>query len=209
MTTQKNTEHYVLVDFENVQPDNLSLLNGGRFKVKVFLGKNQTKISVETARALQALGSDAEYIQIEGNGKNALDFHIAYYIGRLAAEAPESCFYIISGDSGFGPLVKHLNAQKVECVRCSSIAEIPGIKTAKATAEASERVDAVIRDLVRLKASRPRTITTLRRSIKSQSRARLEDDDVDAVVNELVERGVITVTDQGRVTYHLPQPEPD
>jgi hypothetical protein len=54
-----------------------------------FLGATQSKISVELARALQPFGPDVEYIQIDGNGLNALDFHIAYYVGRLAAEYPE------------------------------------------------------------------------------------------------------------------------
>ena len=73
----------VLIDFENVQPTNMDGLTGGPYKVKVFVGAKQTKIPFEMARALQAL--DTEYIQIDGNGRNALDFHIAYYIGRLAA----------------------------------------------------------------------------------------------------------------------------
>jgi hypothetical protein len=76
--------NFVLVDFENVQPEDMGLLQGGDvFKGKVFLGGNQVKIPLSIARALQSFGADAEYIQIEGNGSNALDFHIAYYIGRL------------------------------------------------------------------------------------------------------------------------------
>ena len=74
----------MLVDFENVQPKNVSLLSGGSHKIKVFLGANQAKIPLEMARALQTCGPDAEYIQIDGSGKNAVDFHIAYYIGALA-----------------------------------------------------------------------------------------------------------------------------
>jgi hypothetical protein len=78
---------FVLIDFENTQPEAVASLNGGRYKVKVFLGAQQAKIPLAMARALQALGPHAEYIQINGNGNNAVDFHIAYYIGRLAARA--------------------------------------------------------------------------------------------------------------------------
>ena len=81
--------NFVLVDLENVQPANIGLLYGGAFKIKVFLGAIQSKISVELACAFQPFGPDVEYIQMGGNGTNALDFHIAYYIGRLAAEYPE------------------------------------------------------------------------------------------------------------------------
>ena len=122
--------NFVLVDFENVQPGNMGLLKGGPFKIKVFLGASQAKISLEMAQALQTFGDDAEYIQVVGSGKDALDFHIAYYIGKLAAENPGAAFSIISKDTGFDPLVKHLKLKHVECRRSASIAEIPQIKSA-------------------------------------------------------------------------------
>ena len=36
--------NFVLVDFENVQPKDLVLLKDGPFKVKIFLGPNQSKV---------------------------------------------------------------------------------------------------------------------------------------------------------------------
>ena len=130
--------NFVLVDFENVQPGNMGLLKGGPFKIKVFLGASQAKISLEMAQALQTFGDDAEYIQVVGSGKDALDFHIAYYIGKLAAENPGAAFSIISKDTGFDPLVKHLKLKHVECRRSASIADIPHIKSA-APAKASSQ----------------------------------------------------------------------
>ncbi len=51
---------FVLIDFENTQPKDLTSLNGGRYKIKVFLGAQQAKVPVAMARALQALGANAE-----------------------------------------------------------------------------------------------------------------------------------------------------
>jgi hypothetical protein len=45
--------NFVLIDLENVQPKNITLLNNGPFKIKVFLGSNQAKIPIDMARALQ------------------------------------------------------------------------------------------------------------------------------------------------------------
>jgi len=82
-------KNYVLIDFENVQPKNLSILAAHPFKVLVFIGASQTKVPRHVAVAMQALGDRAKYVEIDGNGPNALDFHIAYYIGELAlAEIP-------------------------------------------------------------------------------------------------------------------------
>jgi hypothetical protein len=72
----QTTTTFLLLDLENIQPDGLSAFTGGSFKIKVFLGAHQTKVPVTLARTLQAFGPDAEYIQMEGSGHNALDFHI-------------------------------------------------------------------------------------------------------------------------------------
>ena len=45
----------------------------------VFIGANQTKVTIEFASLLQQLGTRAQYLRISGNGRNALDFHIAFY----------------------------------------------------------------------------------------------------------------------------------
>jgi len=114
--------NYVLIDFENVQPESLAGLQQDHFKVLVFVGANQTKVPFEVAHAMQSMGGKAEYVKITGNGSNALDFHIAFYIGQLSAAEPGSTFRIISKDKGFDPLVRHLNARGISCQR---LAEIP------------------------------------------------------------------------------------
>lgn len=194
--------NFVLVDFENVQPKNVSLLNGGAFKIKVFLGTNQVKIPLEMARALQLFGPDAEYIQIDGNGSNALDFHIAYYIGQLAAVNPGAHFHVISKDKGFDPLIKHLKTKKVFCQRSTSIADIPLVKISKAK-PSPEKIDAVIDNLAKRKASRPRTLKTLRSTIKALFVNQLADDELEELLEQLSKCGTIDIKD-GKVSYGLP-----
>jgi hypothetical protein len=193
--------NFVLVDFENVQPKNVGLLNGGPFKIKVFLGASQAKIPLEMVRALQAFGPDAEYVQIDGNGSNALDFHIAYYIGRLAAEAPDAHFHVISKDRGFDPLIKHLKLQGIFCQRSTSIADIPLVEISNSKSVA-EKVDAVIDNLVKRKASKPRTLKTLRTTIKALFVNQVADEELDGLIEQLTKRGAIKVAD-GKVHYEL------
>ena len=47
--------NFILVDFENVQPDLLSAVEQAKFSVIVFVGASQTKIPFEIADALQQL----------------------------------------------------------------------------------------------------------------------------------------------------------
>ncbi|WP_268907126.1 PIN domain-containing protein [Collimonas silvisoli] len=194
--------NFVLVDFENIQPKNMSLLNGGPFKIKVFVGANQAKIPLEMARALQVFGPDAEYIQIDGNGSNALDFHIAYYIGRLATETPDAYFHVISKDTGFDPLIKHLKVQKIFCQRSTSIADIPLLKISN-NKSIPEKIEAVIDNLAKNKTSKPRTLKTLRSTIKSLFVNQLADDELDGLLEQLSKRGAINITDN-KVAYAFP-----
>ena len=117
--------HFVLVDFENVQPKGLVGLEIPLFKIEVFVGARQSKIPLETARALQAFGPDAEYVPIEGSGRNALDFHIAFYIGRLASQHSGASFHVISKDTGFDPLIQHVKTLGIACERTESIDRSP------------------------------------------------------------------------------------
>ena len=114
---------YLLVDFENVQPANLGALKPGEWDIRVFVGQHQTRLDLGLVQAVQAFGANAQYIQIVGNGKDALDFHIAFYIGKLSVEQPGSSFVIVSRDTGFDPLIKHLDKLGVACKR---VATIPG-----------------------------------------------------------------------------------
>ena len=120
---------FFLIDFENVQPKALGRLKPGTARIKVFLGAHQSKLMLELVQALQPFGNDAEYIQITGSGPDAVDFHIAFYIGRLALSEPGATFNIISKDRGFDPLVRHLLTLGIGCERH---AEIPTLAAAGA-----------------------------------------------------------------------------
>jgi len=120
---------YVLIDFENVQPKELGAFGGGGFKVMVFVGPSQPTIPVGLASALQALGHAGSYVHVEGRGPNALDMHIAYYIGRLAVGDPGAVFHIISRDRDYDPLILHLKGQNIACTRWKSVAEIHAART--------------------------------------------------------------------------------
>lgn len=193
--------NYVLIDYENVQPKNLEILKGHEFFVKVFVGSNQTKVPLELAAALQSFGGKAEYIQIEGNGPNALDFHIAFYIGQIAASDPESFFHIISKDTGFDPLIRHLKAKKVFALREKDVSEIPLLKISN-TKSKPERVDAIVKFLKSMGTAKPRKVKTLSNSINSLFTNKLENGELSGLLDELVQRKVVIINDT-KVSYKL------
>lgn len=204
--------NYVLIDYENVQPKNLAVLNGHSlkdeypFKVLVFVGANQEKLPYEIAASLQALGADATYIKIGGNGNNALDFHIAFYIGQLAERDPGAYFHIISKDTGFDPLIKHLKGMKISVQREKDMSEIPLLKISNASSS-KEKMDAIVKNLASRGHTRPRKVKTLANTINSLFRNTLEAAEVTSLIEELCKKRYV-VKDNDKVSYNLPASQP-
>jgi hypothetical protein len=81
------------------------------------------------------MGDSVEYITMDKSGSNALDFHIAYYLGVLSQEVPAPAFRIISKDAGFDPLIRHLRRKNLVVTREGSI----GPKSVPQTSGASPK----------------------------------------------------------------------
>jgi PIN domain len=194
--------NFVLVDFENVQPKDLGLLKDGPFKVKIFLGPNQSKVPVALASALQSLGSNAEYVVLETAGTNALDFHIAYYIGVLSCEEPNAFFHIISKDSGFDALIKHLKGRKVLAQRSTCISDMPYFKPSL-PATPDVQIQVVVADLIRRNTAKPRTQKTLLSTLHALFKKELSEQQLTELFASLCSRGIVKV-EGTKVSYELP-----
>ena len=119
---------YILVDFENVQPQvaDLGLLRGDDFRVRIFHGVHQNKFDVSMYKALQPLGSKVELVQSDRQGPDVLDFHISFYLGRLLQEhlsqrTRAARFFVISKDRGFDSLIVHIRSLGFEAHRVATI----------------------------------------------------------------------------------------
>ncbi len=198
--------NYVLIDYENVQPDNLEKLAELPVRVYVFVGENQTKLTFEFSNAMQRLGDRASYVKMKGNGPNALDFHIAFYAGELATADPEGYFHIISKDSGFDPLIAHLRngrTPKIRIYRHQDIGQICAPTKAKPAA-VDDRLGQVLEDLQRRSPSLPKKRDTLQNTINTLFGKKLKSGDVDALIEALQSRKIVTIAGN-QVQYSLPE----
>ena len=194
--------NYVLIDYENVQPISLAVLDAEHFRVLVFVGASQNKLTFEIAAAVQRLGARAEYVKITGNGSNALDFHIAFHIGRLAAQDPTAFFQIISKDAGFDPLIQHLKERKIFASRSKDVSDISILKAAD-NKTTPEKIDVVLANLQQRGASKPRTLKTLTSTINSLFQKQLTEEELVALLKGLQAKGFIAVNET-KVTYAPP-----
>jgi len=193
--------NYVLIDYENVQPAALAALEKEHFKILVFVGAGQTKVNYEIADSLQRLGPKASYIKISGNGPNALDFHIAYYIGQLAAADKDGFFHILSKDTGFDPLIAHLKTKKIYACRSRDVSDIPIVKAANSKNPA-EKIEIIVANLKQRGASKPRTVKTLTSTISSLFQKALPADELGTLLKALQKQGYVTVNET-KVSYSL------
>jgi hypothetical protein len=126
------TSRVLFVDLENVQKIDLSSIPADT-RVMIFYGITQKKLPEELVVQAQPLGSRLTWVKISGQGPNALDFHIAFYLGQELAHRPKAECAILSRDTGFDPLVRHLQTLGRACRRASSLKDaFPGESPAAA-----------------------------------------------------------------------------
>jgi hypothetical protein len=169
--------------------------------VFVFIGADQAKIPFEFAEAMQRLGENGRYIRITGNGKNALDFQLAYYLGQLVAQDNKAHFHIVSKDAGFDPLIKHLKDQKIQIQRKNTLAEVLVVGTSSPKTN-DEKISFIVKHLADREKSLPTKTKTLANTINSLFMKQLSEAEVTALLNLLEKQKYITVS-EGNVSYQL------
>lgn len=221
--------HYVLIDYENVQPKNLAILNGHSVTVIVFVGATQKKVPADYPASLRAQGIDAEKIKIAGSGPNALDFHIAFYIGQYSAHSTNTHFHIISKDKGFDPLIRHLKGKNINVSRRGELAKIPLPKKAKTVKPAKppkspkpstsskpskpskpektdslkEMIDKIVRKFGAPNEPLPRNVKRLAPWINNLFQNNLSKAQLQSLIDELCRRKIVAIHDN-KITYGPP-----
>ena len=109
------TDTVYLLDHENQSKSDLSVL-AEHDRVILFLGETSS-VNRELFDASMKLGMQrVASVNIAGTGKNAMDFHLAFYLGEILAKTPAARCVIVSKDKGFAPLVRHLQARRFSVV---------------------------------------------------------------------------------------------
>lgn len=113
----------VLVDYENVARVNFSVLDTS-YEGIIFVGAKQNPPKAVTRKESAHRFTRVTFLKIEGTGKNALDFHIAFHLGRVIERSPATKCFILSKDTGFDPLIAHLNKSGLSCSRITDLMDL-------------------------------------------------------------------------------------
>ncbi len=196
--------HYILIDYENVQPDIWHIADDFEVDVTVFVGPRQ-RVNPKTSEAIHRMDTRGEVIKVCNAGPNALDFHLAFHLGQLVMSDATSTFEIVSNDKGYDSLVNQLAAKGIQIQRTPGLhrpegytveasiftpfyqrraattdipAEPPAAMPSEPPREPSslrKAIKALERSLCALKAQKPRTYQTQRQIKRTSGRiARLK-----------------------------------
>lgn len=99
------SELHALLDFENLQPtlEELGDMVPGFTDVWLFHGPQQLK----SAQKIATLHTGVTLVPRSGPGPNALDFHLTFYLGYVAAKHPDARMVVVSNDKDYDPMIKH------------------------------------------------------------------------------------------------------
>ncbi len=117
------SEKLILVDFGNIQKIDLSILDDS-YRAIVFVGAKQNPPRAAKKKSTAHRFSRVDFQKIDGTGKNALDFHIAFQLGRIIEAAPQTECFVLSNDKGFDPLMRHSNESGLKCRRIASLEDL-------------------------------------------------------------------------------------
>ena len=96
---------HILLDYENVQPTEVELraMVPEATRVWVFHGPHQKQVEQRFA----SFGTGMTTVPIGKTGKNALDFHLSFYMGYIASRNQQAKFVVVANDKGYEPMLEH------------------------------------------------------------------------------------------------------
>ncbi len=212
--------NHVFVDFQNVHEVDFAALGSKPATYMLLLGANQTRLDTGLVEELMKQAGKVELVRLTSSGKNALDFALAYYVGRAVVD-PTGYFHIVSKDTGYDPLIGHLKSRCIRAYRHDSFSTLSFSGPAKAAAATTPTVALpkpaasaapslpklpLERALAHLKKNpnnRPKREKTLMSHLKNLLGKTATETDAQELTYVLKGKGHLRINEQGAVSYHL------
>ena len=217
-----NVDH-VLVDFENVRDLDLDVIGSKAVHFTLLLGSKEKKLDVDLVEKLWEHAASVQLVRLTSVGRNALDFALAYYLGRAALASPTGTFHIVSKDKGYDPLVKHLRSRNISAWRHDGFTTLSFLVSANPTKPASAipvtapktkhqpkpklpaldgRAKQLLEHLLTPKATHPKSRVSLV-SFAAGHLGQISEAEAEGVVENLHRAGHISFNEKDKATYHL------
>ncbi len=123
--------HHIFVDFENVHEVDLAVIGHDAVTFTLLVGPQKKKLDADLVEKLLENAACVNLVRLAASGRNALDFALAYYLGRATSADPRGWFHLISKDTGYDPLLVHLNANNFRADRHVDFTTLPFVAPSK------------------------------------------------------------------------------
>lgn len=212
--------NHVFVDFENIKTIDGDTLGKKNFTFHLILGPTNKTLPVEAVARMMENAHAVTLVRSPKAGKNAADFVLAYHLGQAAMADPKGYFHLLSADEGFDSLVELLRSRKMKVKRHGTWDELkafieqkpalvpeapaPPAKVCPPPAKSlSAGAEKLLENLTKSAKNRPKKRATLVSHAKSSLGKNASDAQGEAVVNELLKAGKLTIDEKGAVTYRV------
>ncbi len=147
-------------------------------------------------------------IKIEGTGRNNLDFHLIYHLGKCQVTAGELVeFVIFSKDAGWDHLIKFIQKEGRVCRRIAEVKTVPKRTVPKRVPNTNSlpaEVQPVISKLLKIHPDkRPKRLDKLTNHLISVTNSVEIPMTVPQLLVLLKQQGFITVGKNNRIEYHF------
>lgn len=188
---EMTTKRIILVDFENIQKFDFDNIDTTNTNIAIFVGKSQNKIPFSLVEKAQSFGDRLIWVKIAGDGKNNLDFHLAFELGRLCERMDKDVeLIILSKDSGYDSLIRYVNELGIKTRRIANPAEL---SDSKKQLPSSNFTKYIVNNLNKIDGQkRPRTLRTLKKHIESLLREKAGASEIDAILEEMFISGLLS-----------------
>jgi hypothetical protein len=188
---------YIFIDYENVSESDLSRVSGKPVRVFMILGTRHKKLPTSLFLFAQDHAEQLRIIQTPVDGRNALDFVLTLELGRTFAADPTGYFHIVSKDTDFDSVIRHLKSETKLIARHASLVEIPALRTTE------ERIARIKDELADETKSRPSTRKTLENKIQSAFENKAEPEFIEKTIKSLIQAGLLDFTETDKILYKV------
>ena len=196
--------NHVFVDFENVHQVDLSVIGTKSITFTLLLGAKQTKLDAALVEKLIEHAASVQLVRLSSSGKNALDFTLAYYVGRAAVIDPTAYFHIVSKDTGFDPLIEHLRSRRLRARRHDDFTALTASgQTTPPSVPTSDQLNRVVERLRKNTTNRPKRKKTLLSHLRTFAGKNATEADASSLLESLCKAGHLTIGEKDAVTYNI------
>jgi PIN domain len=216
--------NHVFVDYENVHGVDAAVIETKTVHLILLLGPQRTKFDATLVEKLLHHAVNVEMIRLKSSGRNALDFALAYYLGRAVLADPCGHFHIVSKDTGYDPLIEHLRTKHIAARRHDDFTTLTFAAETKLRTPTSSAVaqkpktrskpkiqlsildqpeSRVLEHLRKATSTRPRNEKKLISWLIAYLGHKITGTEALNLVKSLSQAGHLIIGEKGVITYHL------